>query len=192
MSAIKTTLLAICFYLPLVICAQEKIEIERPIIAEKVPESARDFLQKYFPDSKTKWVLEITEGDNTYEAKLPQEKLSIEFFRNGDFLDAELTISKNNIPATILREIEEKLKSDFNRFKYQKIQKQFAGEGDDAIALLKQESVKQNDFAKINYEIIIWGKSKTQESFFEYLFDNEGEFVHRRKLSSLNSDNLFY
>lgn len=191
MFSIKKNLLLSCLFICTALCAQEKLEREYRIKKNKVPQKAIAFVNSLQFNSKIKWFGEKSLQGTSIEAKtkVGRSKYSIEFDTLGNLQDVEIQITKKQIPAATLGNIQKKLGADFTKFKFVKIQKQLSGKTDNV-----RTSVLNKNYAgvTIKYEIVLKGTLQKKKYLFEYTFTDQGIYEKREKIIFKNSDNLEY
>lgn len=173
--------------------AQIKLEIEKPVPVEYVPESAKAYVCNLFPEAKVKWILERSNSGDNVEAKVKKagKKYSIEFSQEGVFEDVEVEVEEEELAKPSLNAITNQLKTDFDRYKIVKIQHHYSGDKKEIKHLLNGNEVNLK-YVRQLYEIVIYGIKDKVINSFEYTFSINGEFVERLKNAESNSDNLLF
>ena len=154
----------------------QKFEKESKISLGEFPDSAMSLLNKNYPErGNTKYFREISQDSITYEAKfnLDGEKYSVEFFSNGSLMDVEKEIPWKSMDENLKENLEEKFNTDFNRYKVDKVQLQTSEAGQ-------------------RYEIVVKGKSEDGIYYYEYLFDDRGDFIRKLKIVLRPTDMNIY
>ncbi|MFZ6052051.1 hypothetical protein [Halocola ammonii] len=171
--------------------AQQKYEKEVRIEESEVPEDALELVNSMKISSKIKWYKEYGLDRTSFEAKtkFKGERLSIEFSEDGTFEDLEIQKEMNLVEAEALEEIEEFLEEELEKYSVKKIQFQYLGETDDVLEFFLQE---ETDDVELNYEIVLSTKVDGSFIMFEYLFDEEGDFIRKSKIILKMSDNIEY
>lgn len=191
MFSIKKNLLLGSLFICTVLCAQEKLEREYRIKRNKVPKKAIVFVKSLQLNNKIKWFGEESLHGSSIEAKtkVGKTKYSIEFDTLGNLQDVEIQIAKKQIPTRTLEKIQEKLGTDFTKFKFIKIQKQFSGKSEHVRSCILR---KQYTEVTIKYEIVLKGTLQKKKGLYEYTFTDKGIYEKRERIIFKNSDNLEY
>ena len=172
----KKTALLIFFLAALAQCFfAQKIEVEKRIPEREFPTKAIEWLNGDFQGRKCERYYLESDGDTTnFEAKFKwqNERYSVEFFKNGDLKDIEKQVDFKIIPAAVQLKITGRFQQDFKKFKVKKVQEQ---------TLPGQPGQR--------YEIEMKGKNDEGTAFFEYLFEEDGSLLLRRKIE-LPSNNI--
>jgi hypothetical protein len=172
--------------------AQTKVEIEKRVARNKVPEDAVAWLEDAYKNaSNVKWYYEQNSDKESYEAKFKWKHQwhSVEFTTNGKLEDIEIAISWESIAKDTREQIETAIREEFQSFKIKKIQKQLSGDEDDLKDAIDEEEL--NDVT-IRYEIIFIGKTATKKHLWEGTFSKEGLLLTKRRVLLRASDNLNY
>jgi hypothetical protein len=186
----KTLIIAISLFLSFKISAQEKIEREKRVRRNEVPESAIKFMDDAFEGLKRiKWYHEITSGKESYEAKLKWDGkiYSVEFNDNGVIEDIERQLDFNELPDEVKGNLNDWFQCNYTRFKIRKLQEQWTGSPDDLEDAIDEQEIEE---VEIRYEIEYYGKNEEQDNLWEGLFDDEGKFIQKRKMIIRPTDNL--
>lgn len=190
----KSIILSIGFLLlfPFVSKAQYKYEREYRIKSEIIPQSAREFIYSIGSDSKIKWYKEINLNDITIEAKFKynKKKFSIEFDTLGVLQDVEFVIKKREIIPEVYNEIEHKLDSLYQKWKFQKIQIHYSGKSRDIITVINKK--EPTDSIKVSYEIVLKGKTLGNPQLYEITFNEQGEIQAVLQIIQDKADHLEY
>lgn len=172
--------------------SQKKFETESRIDKNSVPESAQTFVKALNFSSKIKWYQEFGLLSYSYEAKtkFKGKKHSIEFDSKGKLEDVEIIISKDEIDPSTLKKIESKFSKDLSKYRIRKIQIQYSGNK----KAIREKIVKGTNSKELttNYEIVVSAKVNKKFRKFEYLFSSSGEFIQRKIIVLINTDNLEY
>lgn len=172
--------------------SQKKFETEMRIDKKSVPESAQTFVKELNFSSKIKWYQEFGLLSYSYEAKtkFKGKKYSIEFDSKGKLEDVEIVISKDEINLATLKKIESKFSQDLSKYRIRKIQIQYSGNN----KAIREKIVKDTNSKDLttNYEIVVSAKVKKKFKKFEYLFNSSGEYIQRKIVVLINTDNLEY
>jgi hypothetical protein len=177
------------------VLSQTKTEREYRIKTDTIAENACVFInQSGFLEDKTrvKWFREESNDGTTIEAKFSQSgnDFSIEFSEEGELLDVEIEIPKDEIPEGTLKKIEQHLEEEFSKWKIKRVQRQWVGAEADVINSIKQKSVQEG--VEENFELIVKGRSKDAKSYFEFLFDASGKMLRKERIVESASDILIY
>ena len=154
-----------------------------------MPENALKTIKK-LTNSKVKWYQEFNaENIITYEAKFKNNKkhISVEFTENGELLDVEIKIKKNEIPDNLLNIICSEIESKYKKYKFLKIQKQLLGNAENIHMALNNNVLKN---VSVNYEIVLLVKSQYKYESRELLFNNKGILISDKKIINKNTTNL--
>lgn len=174
--------------------SQKKIEFEKDIPRNQVPEKAIQTVNYLFPDiKKKKWFFEVSTTNKSYEAKLKSANrswYSVEFDTSGILEDVEQTIKRKAIPDSINSKIENYFSNSYTKSKILKIQLQLIGTPE----LLKQYLLSPNQPHQIttNYEIEFYGKTSDENKIWEIRFDSQGEVLQKREIIQNPAHNLTY
>ncbi|MFC5284611.1 hypothetical protein [Pedobacter alpinus] len=190
----ESVILSIAFLLlfPFVLKAQQKYEREYRIKSEIIPQSALAFIDSIGPDSKVKWYKEISLNGVSTEAKFKhnKKKFSVEFDTLGHIQDVEFIIKKSEIINAAYVKIEHKLDSLYQKWKFQKIQKQYKGKPKEIINSINKN--EPTDSVKVSYEIVLKGKVVGNTQLYEITFNEKGEIQDVLQIIQDNADHLVY
>lgn len=177
---------------PFISKAQHKYEREYRIMAETIPQSAKEFVDSIGSDSKIKWYKEISLKDITLEAKFKfnKKKFSVEFDTLGKLQDVELVIRKIDISSEIYTKIENQLDSIYQKWKIQKIQLNYSGKSSHIVAALRTNETSNS--IKIAYEIVLKGKNVEETNLYEITFNEQGELKNILQFIQEKADHLEY
>lgn len=168
-----------------------KVEQEERIDIAYFPIQARDMVFTLSKARKKIKYYKETDGSLiTYEAKfkLNGYKYSIECDQKGILIDIEVLIKKKEIASSVLNIITNNLKEISNRFKVEKIQKQFVINHQDSLSISNR--LESNDFD--NYEMIVAFKKDNKIYRKEMLFSKEGELLKQRSVKKLKYDFILF
>ena len=170
----------------------QKIEKETKVPSNKIPNLAKIFIENAVDSKKVKWYFEKNEHGNSYEAKfkLKRSKTSIEFDLQGNLQDVEIEISNSKIPRRVQKKMSKYFKAYFSKFKIQKIQKQFRGIKTVLLDQIRNLSILKKD--PTFYEIVVFGKSKSELKTIEFLFDISGNLISSKTVIQSNTDHIAY
>ena len=187
----QTLVFAILIYLAFPLSAQVKFEREYRLDAVEVPQSARQFIEACAFTSKVKWYGEDSQDGKSYEAKTKhqQQWYSIEFDSLGHIQDVEIRLSLREITEAS-DHIQSFLKDYFDKYKIKKVQRQWVGDKDILIKLIRGEIIKEG--YRQNYEIELKGKKEGSTEWYEFLFDDNGKMLRQSTIIFRNTDHLIY
>ncbi len=172
--------------------AQTKFEREYKVKANEVPAKAIQYVKSLGADKKIKWYQEISQAGKSVEGKtkIRNSCYSVEFDMEGNLQDVEVKIGWKEIPKRSELKILEHLIFRFDKFKTQKIQRQYTGDS----AVIKQVLVGEKTIIQptIRYEMVVKGRKNRQVKLYEFLFSEEGEFLEELTIELRNTDNLEY
>lgn len=179
-------------HLPSTLFAQEKFEKESRIKKTNVPLKARLFVDSLQPQHSIKWYKEEGLLENSIEAKFKNDKTlySVEFDTLGNIQDLEIEINWEHIPSSVSDSIYAQLKMDCLKNKIVKVQRQYSGKK--SLLLSFQNFHLKRESLVINYELIVRCKEQNNVALFEYLFDENGQFISRSTIVFKNSSHLEY
>lgn len=171
--------------------AQQKFEKEFRIKKSEAPTKALEFIKSVNLKNKLKWYAEESNDGKTYEVKtcFRKYKYSIEFSENGKVLDIEKTIKLKQLEVLTQQKIKQSLSKRFKKYKIKKLQIQYIADENWIYKNLFQTE-NSHTKAKINYELIVKGKTNKMFSQFEILINQEGEIIKELLFTSSNSLNL--
>ena len=168
----------------------EKIEREYRIDEAAVPEEARDFIASYRPTTRVKWIYEESAKGASVEAKFKDGdgRQSIEFTPEGELEDIEVVVDWGSVQDTIESTIKEFLKKTFDYYKVEKIQEQYVERKE--VMLAWRHTKKDDRTLRPKYELIVKSRNSGEKSQrYEFLFDEDGNFVEKAKVVT-RSDNI--
>lgn len=191
---IKLILCAI-FAFPSFAHCQVIYEREYRIRKDTIAENACIFInQSGFLEERTKvkWYREESEEGISIEAKFKQNKkdYSIEFSKEGELQDVEMEIDESEVPVESMKSIRKILEDEFLKWKIKKIQRQWVGPEIDVIESIKSGYAKEE--VEENFEIVIKGRTDEDRSFFELLFNEQGELISKGRILEGPGDILIY
>lgn len=177
---------------PSLLRAQQKYEREFRIKREMIPPSAQGFIDSIGSDSKIKWYREIGLNGVSIEAKFRynKKKFSVEFDTLGSVQDAEFLMKKSDINPSVYKTIATELDSLYKKWKFQKIQMQYAGKRIDIITSILNNEPSQS--INVSYEIVLRGKALGNTQLFEITFNEQGEIKNVLHIIQDKSDHLEY
>ena len=174
-------------------CQEVKVEREWKIKFKDLPEIIQDHMKPYHHGKNKMKCFQEQDGlHNSYEVKLRvnNEWYSIEFDRDSNLEDIELTIDQDQINPSTLEKIKEHL-SGFDRCDIDKIQRQFSSQ-----VWADQQSIdsvltkKMGDIERFEIEVtaLVDGAWKS----YEMLFSINGIFLSQREILERPIDNVMY
>ncbi|KAB1064874.1 hypothetical protein [Salibacter halophilus] len=187
----KSLLVALISFIPILSLAQEKIEREKRIKSNEVPSKAIEWMDDAYEDleNQIKWYFEETSGSYSYEAKVKfmDDLHSVEFDTLGNIQDIEIIKEWDELLPGVKENLQNYFQSNFKKFKIRKIQIQYTGDEDDL-----EDLIDENEFEDltIRYEIKFYGKTEQDKKIWEALFDDEGKYIQKREVILNTSNNL--
>ncbi|TFV97353.1 hypothetical protein E4S40_01475 [Algoriphagus kandeliae] len=173
--------------------SQKKIEQEKRIKKQEVPELALEWLEDSFEGrKKVRWYLEISDQGISYEAKFPwNEKFhSVEFDSLGNIQDVEVEIQQQELEKDTESNILSFLQSEYSEFRIQRIQRQYSGNADDLEDFFDEGELER---LTIRFEIEYIAKDRSgNQAFWEGLFDQNGNLISKREVEIRIMDNLIF
>ncbi len=167
----------------------QKIEIEKGVSEDEIPEIAFEYITSRNV-SKYRWFKEESESGITYEAKFKhnKRKFSVEFSEKGQFEDIEISIAKSEIAEESKSRIEKALSAEFEKYKISKVQIQYK-----TIDLkeLLSAAIPKLDAPHI-YEIVVKGKKGKSQKLWEFQFNYLGELISFQEIVLRNKPYLEY
>lgn len=158
---------------------QTKMEIERRIPVEEVPQPAIQWLQKYryAITSKIKWYYEADGPKKSFEGKfqLHRHRYSIEFDSEGYFEDMEILYPKRSLPEPIIIALER----DAKKFSIKRSQIQFKAVNKELFepeVFRVVSKLESNTLFEL--EVVLEGQ------FYELLMDSRGNILSKRRIVS--------
>lgn len=174
-----------------VLQAQTKIEREFKIRESEVPVSAREFIRSCELSGKVKWYREENGSTISFEAKTRHrgKKYSIEFSEAGALEDAEELSRMQKLPAELSLTLTTALRTEFKRFRVEKIQIQYSGSEASVLEVITRGN---STGCTVKYELVVAGVSASENGHFELLFDSGGVLLERTKLIERGTENIEY
>lgn len=172
--------------------AQQKFEMESRLKPDDVPKKALQFIDAVEMDTRWKWYFEENLQGNSVEAKTKHQgkRYSVEFDASGKIQDVEVEKSWKEMDDQLRGSILHTLDSLFDSHKLDKIQIQYAAETNVMLEILNKKA-DQTD-SKIQYEIVIKGKTTGRPKLYELTFTENGELLESSEIIFRNTDNLEY
>ncbi len=160
--------------------AQTKMELEKRISLEEVPQLATQWLDHYYlstKSSKLKWYFEKDGDHYSYECKfkLHRHRFSVEFDQLGHFEDLEISYSRRQLPDEIynsLQDIAKKYRIKRTQIQFKAIKKELFQPG-----FLNKISKSKTAYL-YELEVILDGE------FYELLMDSSGNILLKRPILS--------
>ena len=175
--------------------SQVKNEKEERIKASEFPENIQNYFGTISKQVKKLKFFKETDGQKlSYEAKFKHKKslYSIEFNAKGFVEDVEILIKKREISKEILETINDYFKSNYDKKRFFKIQKQY----------IKPSSISDENFIKTiltnshnynaAYEIIAEIKTHKTNQLKEFTFNNQGQFEKSRDIIASSYEYTLY
>lgn len=175
---------------------QLKIENEKEVKAEELPDAIKSEMSILLPQAKRVKYYEEKDGSNTfYEVKMKfnQKLLSIKFYESGELFDIEETVSFTELDLLIQEHINNYFKKNFKNHHIKKVQLNYTESEGTEDALQKYIS-HQLESLSLKYEIEAFIKSGADSKMVlnEFLFSSEGELLLRQKINSRATDYVSY
>lgn len=187
------TMLAFFIYLPS-LSGQNKYEKEYRISSDIVPPSALNYVEKFNFEKKVKWYREenLTLASIEAKTKRNKQRYSIEFDTTGQLQDLEIEIDFETINAPAQKAICDALSQEFDRYKFEKIQQQYAGNAAAILAYFLEEKMHISPEIIIQFEIVLEGKTADKVNLYECTFSQQGSLISKRRIVLRNTDILEY
>ena len=190
---VRLFLLLMMFLTPFITSsAQGKLEIERSIKPQEVPQAARDWIERAIESPPhINWIHETTNEKESIEAKFKWNKqfYSVEFDIDGVLEDIEKTIPLKTLSKSVRKNLSDYFKSNYKNSNIEKIQIQYTGQSDTLEAIFSSNSEPPRGVT-IQYEIIYYGKDDAGKNIWEGLFDEAGEFIQKHLVILPSADNM--
>jgi hypothetical protein len=172
--------------------AQQKFERESRLKAEDVPTEALKFIDAVEMNTRWKWYFEENLVGNSVEAKTKHKgkRYSVEFDVAGNIQDVEIEMNWQKLDELVRRNVSDALDSLFTRHKIDKIQIQYYAESTILLAFLNNEVPAPQ--ARIQYEIVVKGKTTGRPKLYELTFSDNGKLFELSEIIFRNTDNLEY
>jgi hypothetical protein len=170
-------------FTPLLSFAQLKYERESRLSEQKVPPTAREFLDLVSKHS-IRWYEEEAYGNrHTVEAKFKYkgQRYSVEFDSLGQLEDIEIRIPK--LPKVVMDQLSKTLNT---KFRIQKIQQQYSGNIKQFSALFERDI----SMLQVRYELVIKLKENGKWHLYEILINEDGDVERKDKIILRNTDQL--
>lgn len=170
--------------LPILLLSQEKREKEERVKEQDFPVAALLFLNTDSNDYRRLRYYYETDGEReSYEAKFKKdgEWFSVEFNTEGQLQDIEVTTDWEDLPKSFHQSLENYMQSNYERWKFEKFQRQFLPQENNT-DLLKSVLSNPLTVSPFNIELIVATKNDGKLQKFELLFTSEGQFLQKRKV----------
>jgi hypothetical protein len=170
--------------------AQQKFERESRLKPVDVPTAALQFIDAVDLETKWKWYFEENLQGNSFEAKTKHQgkRYSVEFDTSGKIQDVEIEKSWQEMDEQLRGNILQALDSLFISHKIDKIQIQYVAENTVLLGILNKKA-DQTD-SKIQYEIVVNGKTTGRPKLYELTFNDKGILLESSEIIFRNTDNL--
>jgi hypothetical protein len=192
---------------------ERKVEIEKQIKEADFPQQSLITIGAILSKSKNvRYYEEKSENNVFYEIKTKYkgEKLSIKFYEDGQLFDLEVLLKFEELPESIIKEIESFLTSSFKKHKVKRVQVQYSPE--EVIELDEEEDEEERDedleeqieFIEdfmdkeyedflIRYELEVEVIEKNKErGFYEFTFNHLGDLISKKSIVKRGDDNILY
>ncbi|MEK6479090.1 hypothetical protein WJR50_16200 [Catalinimonas sp. 4WD22] len=174
-----------------------KQEYEKDIKEEEVPAKILELIKPMLEESRRIKYYEEYDGEKTgYEIKMlwRDRQLSVEFYADGRLMDIEELISFREMEEEAREEIAEYFKEEFEKYKIQRLQRQYTPEEEEEEdeELLEDFMEDDREDLTIRYEIVARVKGNEMYGEYEFLFDDEGELIDVQKIERRSLDNVLY
>lgn len=171
---------------------QHKYEKEYRIKNKAIPKVAKRFIDSIKTNGCIKWYKEIGVNTVSIEAKFKKNKTkySVEFDTVGTFQDVEFIIKSSKIPPQVLKKMEHKLDSIYQKWSFKKIQIHYNGNSKKIIDIVN----KSLDDKAVNkyFEIVLKGKIDNYTQLYEVTFNRLGAIKNISKIIRDKADHLEY
>ena len=172
-----------------------KDENEKSINREDMPTSSLAMINRFWNKEKKVDFYRQNNGEMiSYEAKLEWNghQYSIEFDSEGSLVNVEQLIDFKDIPVASQNTITEELSKQYTRFRFTRIQRQYsAEEADDRDEILEDVIDKYYEDLIIRFEIVVDAQNKAVMGSFEWLFDEQGNMIQKRRIVRRSLDNIW-
>jgi hypothetical protein len=169
-----------------------KYEKESRLKRADVPPIALELIESLAIPGKIKWYSEESLTGSTVEAKFRFNKkyYSIEFDKDGNLQDVEITIHVNEIPDNVKEIIFKELELEFDKYSIQKIQAHYPGNNPEVLSIIKNPQKETGNTVK--YELIVNGKTGNTTIQYEMVFNNNGVLTGKKEIIQKNANNLIF
>jgi hypothetical protein len=190
----------ILLLLPSISIAQVEVkrEMEKSIPVKEFPSKCLHRIKPFFIKSKKIRYYKEQNGERlTYEIKLKKEgkQYSIEFHQDCKLIDIEELVKLKELDKKIQNQIIDFFKKHYKKYKMYRIQKQYSPRKEDTDSFFVNNFfIETNKPYELRYEIEaeVITKDRKEVLRFEYLFDNQGNLIQKRKIEKGLMDNVLY
>lgn len=190
----------ILLILPIIAMTQEeaKREMEKSILAKEFPSKCLNRIKPFLINAKKIRYYKEQSGERlTYEVKLKKEgrRFSIEFHQYCKLIDVEELVKFEKLDNKIQTQIKTFFKKHYEKSKMYRIQKQYSPRKEDTDSMFVNNFfTEKNKKYLLRYEIEaeVITKDHKKVFHFEYLFDNQGDLIQKRKIEKGLMDNVLY
>ncbi|WP_424963409.1 hypothetical protein [Ekhidna sp.] len=190
----RPVIYSLCICLSFMLHAQEKkMEKETKLKNNEVPILLKQMINEFMNEAKkVSYFMEETNNKKSYEVKFQFKKsfYSIEFDDSVKLEDIEVLINKNEMEPAAFEAVTNHL-STYEKFKIEKIQKQFSSENRTDEEVLRQ-ALNEGVGDIIRYEIEASIKSDGEWKALELLFSSDGAFISEKEIIKRSSDFILY
>ncbi|MGM0581547.1 MAG: hypothetical protein ACQETL_12745 [Bacteroidota bacterium] len=183
----------------------KKYEKEEKIEQEEFPKPALKLIKPILKKGKrTRYFKDYNKDTYFYELKTiyKDEKISIKFYKDGSLLDIEILKEMEELPEEIQRQIQDYFKSNYKKYKLNRIQIQYNREEEyeDGELEIDDDEEYIEEFLEMDLEDLIIKYEIEAEvvdeengrGFFEFLFDAKGKVEQINKIIKRADDNVLY
>lgn len=171
-----------------------KREFERPVDRQEFPAGALKILDSYFSSEPSIRYFEESDGDSrSFEAKvdLGEDQFSIEFNTYGELEDIEKLLLFDDLSALQKQTITDYFKSAYTSYQIIRTQLQYTSDVLEDVQLLPV--IRNNDLDDVitKIEIEVEAQNTRELGFFEFLFEDDGTLIQRRRIFKRSIDNIW-
>ena len=172
---------------------EKKAEVESKLKDEDIPTQLRSMLDPYLRDARKVKFYEETDGaKRSIEAKFLFEGrfYSVEFDDSLKLEDVEV-VQKTSALAPATRDAIVASLGEYDKFKIEKIQKQFAPKNlPDELVI--QQAIISDLGELVRYELVVATKADKAWKTWEMLFTFEGVFLSKKEVVKRSADYILY
>ena len=178
----------------LCVAQDTKDEVEQSISRDAMPAKSLYLINQFWKEEKKADFYRQSDGEMiSYEVKFDWEdyQYSIEFDSTGLLIDIEQLIEFDELPEALRNTITEEIEKQYSKFRFTRVQRQFSDfeeDGEEVFADILEEDFED---LLIRYEIEIDAQNKEELGSFEMLFDDNGNFIQKRKIVRRSLDNIW-
>jgi len=176
--------------------SQTKNEKEERISPSEFPKKAIVFFSNNIAENfkHLKFYKETDGLKQSFEAKFKYKKqyCSIEYDTSGILEDIEIIIKKNQIEKGIKNVILNHFESNFKKYSFVKIQKQFVNNASHSDEEFITDVLNNTSVTPSFYEIIAEVKTETSRTLKEFTFNVKGEFESSRTVTLSSYEHALY